>query len=90
MRVAGSGGTFVVVRGELPGSAASTEPAEPGTRAGRGPPGVGGPRPGSRQARPRRTAAASASTGMVTGCGAPATAQSGSFRPLPVTVQTIF
>ena len=40
-------------------------------------------------ARPRRSAAVAASTGTVTGCGAPATAQSGSLRPLPVTVQTM-
>lgn len=33
--------------------------------------------------------AASASIGTICGCGAPATAQSGSLRPLPVTVQTI-
>ena len=42
-----------------------------------------------RHARPRRSAAVAASTGTVTGCGAPATAQSGSLRPLPVTVQTM-
>src|SRR3954471_13489925 len=41
------------------------------------------------QASPRRSAAVAASTGTVTGCGAPATAQSGSLRPLPVTVHTI-
>ena len=44
---------------------------------------------GSAHARPRRSAAVAASTGTVTGCGAPATAQSGSLRPLPVTVQTM-
>lgn len=42
------------------------------------------------QTRPSFSAAVAASTGTVTGCGAPATAQSGSLRPLPVTVQTIF
>ena len=41
-------------------------------------------------ASPSRSAAVAASTGTVTGCGAPATAQSGSLSPLPVTVQTIF
>lgn len=41
-------------------------------------------------ARPSFSAAATASTGTVTGWGAPATAQSGSLSPLPVTVQTIF
>lgn len=41
-------------------------------------------------ARPSFSAAVAASTGTVTGCGAPATAQSGSLSPLPVTVQTIF
>ncbi len=40
------------------------------------------------QARPRCSAAVAASTGTATGWGAPATAQSGSLSPLPVTVQT--
>ena len=37
---------------------------------------------------PSWAAAAAASTGMVTGAGAPEMAHSGSLRPLPVTVQT--
>lgn len=41
------------------------------------------------QASPSRSAAVAASTETVTGCGAPATAQSGSLRPFPVTVQTM-
>ncbi len=44
---------------------------------------------GAAQTSPSRSAAAAASTGTVSGWGAPATAQSGSLRPLPVTVQTI-
>lgn len=44
---------------------------------------------GTAQTSPSRSAAAAASTGTVSGWGAPATAQSGSLRPLPVTVQTI-
>src|SRR5882757_8449517 len=43
---------------------------------------------GQGQARPSCAAAAPASTGTVTGFGAPAIAHSGSFKPLPVTVQT--
>src|SRR6516165_12557046 len=40
------------------------------------------------QVKPRAVAAAAASTGTVVGAGAPDRAQSGSFRPLPVIVQT--
>ena len=39
--------------------------------------------------RPSCAAAAAASTGMVSGAGAPEIAHSGSLSPLPVTVQTI-
>src|SRR5262249_3792499 len=71
----------------------------PGAAAGASTPGPGFAlvagtrrRPGrsahSIQARPRAAAAAPESTGTVVGAGAPDRAQSGSFRPLPVIVQT--